>query len=126
MSLLDPAFPSAPVITGQDNLRLGKESTLICKVSDLYPAELLSLTWFRGDTALQRTLGEHGSSSVQSEYKFTPLNQDSGEHITCRATLDLQDLPAENRTRETSIPLNLLCKSDSVAESKSCCLSPLF
>ncbi|XP_029001999.1 vascular cell adhesion protein 1b [Betta splendens] len=101
-------FPSGPVITGQDNLRLGKESALTCKVSDLYPAERLSLTWFREHTALQRTQGEHGSSSVQSEYKFTPMNQDSGELISCRATLELPDLPAENRTMETSVPLILL------------------
>lgn len=110
--LLDPGFSSGPVITGEDNLRLGKESTLTCKVSGLYPAERLSLTWFRGDKALQATQGEHVSSLVQSEYRFTPLIHDSGEHISCRATMELEDLPTENRTIETSVPINLLCKSE--------------
>lgn len=102
------SFPSAPVITGQDHLRPGVESVLTCQVSDAYPAEQLSLTWFRGDTVLQSTIGDPGSSSAWSEYRFTPLNQDSGGSISCRATLELQDLPAENRTIVTTISLNLL------------------
>uniref|UniRef100_A0A3Q3RA69 Ig-like domain-containing protein n=1 Tax=Monopterus albus TaxID=43700 RepID=A0A3Q3RA69_MONAL len=75
------SFPSAPVITGQDHLRLGEESTLTC---------------------------QHGHSSVWSEYRFTPLAQDSGGNISCRTTLGLQDLPAEDRTKETTVRLNLL------------------
>ncbi|KAK2908241.1 vascular cell adhesion protein 1b [Channa argus] len=102
------SFPSDPVITGQDQLRLGKESILTCCISGLYPAEMLTLTWFRGDTILQSAVGEHRLRSVQNEYKFTPLNQDSGGHIGCRATLDLQELPPENRNRETTVQLNLL------------------
>ncbi|XP_039985615.1 vascular cell adhesion protein 1b [Xiphias gladius] len=102
------SFPSAPVIRGQDHLRLGVESTLTCQVSDLYPAELLNLTWFSGDRVLQSIVGDPGSSSVWSEYSFTPQNQDSGAIITCRAMLNLPNLPAESRTRETTIPLNIL------------------
>ncbi|XP_073332407.1 vascular cell adhesion protein 1b [Pagrus major] len=102
------SFPSAPVITGQDHLRLGAESTLTCQVSDLYPTEQLSLTWLRGDEVLQSPAGDPGSSSVRSEYRFTPVDQDSGGIIICRATLDLQDLQPENRTRETNVSLSLL------------------
>ncbi|XP_044055615.1 vascular cell adhesion protein 1b [Siniperca chuatsi] len=102
------SFPSGPVIRGQDHLRLGAESALTCQVSELYPAELLTLTWLRGDTVLQSIVGDPGSSSVWSEYRFTPLNQDLGGNISCRATLDLQDLPAEDKIRETTVPLNLL------------------
>ncbi|XP_068176446.1 vascular cell adhesion protein 1b [Antennarius striatus] len=102
------SFPSAPVISSQDQLRLGAESTLTCRVPDLYPAELLTITWLRGDTILQSIVGDSGSSSVHSEYKFTPLKQDSGASITCRATLDLQDLPEESRTRETTVLLDVL------------------
>ncbi|XP_070688611.1 vascular cell adhesion protein 1b [Pempheris klunzingeri] len=102
------AFPSAPVIRGQDHLRLGAESTLTCQVSDLYPSELLTLTWLRGDTVLQSIVGDPGSSSARSEYRFPPESQDSGGNISCRASLDLKDLPAEDRTRETTVPLNLL------------------
>uniref|UniRef100_A0A3B4UT65 Vascular cell adhesion molecule 1b n=2 Tax=Seriola dumerili TaxID=41447 RepID=A0A3B4UT65_SERDU len=102
------SFPSAPVIQGQDQLKLGAESILTCHVSDLYPAEQLTLTWFMGGSFLQSTVGDPGSSSVRSEYKFTPQNQDSGSNISCRAMLDLPDLPAGSRTRETTVPLNIL------------------
>ncbi|XP_074490478.1 vascular cell adhesion protein 1b isoform X2 [Sebastes fasciatus] len=102
------SFPSAPLIRGQDRLSLGVESTLTCQVSDLYPPELLTLSWLRGDAVLQSMMGDPGSGSVRSEYTFTPLDRDSGGNISCRATLDLQDLPPEDRTRETTVPLNLL------------------
>lgn len=105
------------MISGEDRLRLGAESTLTCSVSGVYPAELLTLTWLRGDAVLQSIVGGPGSSSVQSEYRFAPVKQDSGANISCRATLDLQDLPAEDRTRETSVPLNLLCECSSVLQS---------
>ncbi|XP_028260392.1 vascular cell adhesion protein 1b [Parambassis ranga] len=100
------SFPSAPVITGQDRLRLGAESVLTCQVSGIYPAERLDLAWLREDTVLKRVMGDFGSSTVQSDYRFTPMNEDSGEDISCRATLELQDLPDE--TRETTVPLNIL------------------
>ncbi|XP_045886504.1 vascular cell adhesion protein 1b [Micropterus dolomieu] len=102
------SFPSGPVITGQDHLRLGVESTLTCQVSQVYPAELLTFSWIRGDVVLPSSVGNPVSSSVQSEYRFTPLNQDSGRNISCRATLELLNLPAEDRTRETTVPLNPL------------------
>ncbi|XP_054458710.1 vascular cell adhesion protein 1b [Anoplopoma fimbria] len=102
------SFPSAPRIRGQDHLSLGLESILTCEVSDLYPAELLTLNWLRGDAVLRSIMGDPGSGSVRSEYRFTPLELDSGGNISCRATMDLQDLPAENRTKVTTVPLNLL------------------
>ncbi|XP_068581485.1 vascular cell adhesion protein 1b [Cebidichthys violaceus] len=102
------SFPSAPLILGQDHLSLGVESVLTCQVSDLYPAELLTLSWLRGDVVLQSIMGDPGSVSVRSEYRFTPLELDSGGNISCRATMELQDLPAEDKTRLTTVLLNLL------------------
>ncbi|XP_058493812.1 vascular cell adhesion protein 1b isoform X1 [Solea solea] len=102
------SFPSAPVIRGPNQLRLGVESTLTCQLSDVYPAELLNLTWSTGDRILQSTLGEPGSSSVQSELKFTPQNQDSVLRINCRATLDLLELPEETRSRESSASFRIV------------------
>ncbi|XP_029985442.1 vascular cell adhesion protein 1b isoform X2 [Sphaeramia orbicularis] len=97
------AFPSAPLIRGHDALRLGAESTLVCEVLDLYPPEMLTLDWIRGDHILQSSMG-----SVRSTYRFTPHRPDSRAHISCRATLDLKDLPAEDRIKETTVQLNLL------------------
>ncbi|XP_037530364.1 vascular cell adhesion protein 1b [Nematolebias whitei] len=100
------SFPSDPVITGQDQMRLEMEPTLTCQVSHLYPTDQLTLTWLRGDTILKTTMGDLKFSLFWSEHKL--LNQDSGQNITCRATLELEDLPAENRTRETTVSLNIL------------------
>ncbi|XP_076028041.1 vascular cell adhesion protein 1b [Genypterus blacodes] len=100
------SFPEAPVIRGQDRLRLGQEATLFCEVSDLYPVELLTLDWLRGDDLMQTNSDfTPTSTSVLVLYSFTPNTEDRGENITCRATLDLQGLAAEDRTRETSVPL---------------------
>ena len=98
------------MISGGDGLRLGAESTLTCSMSGVYPAELLTLDWLRGDAVLQSVQGVSGSGWVQSEYRFVPVKQDFGAKVSCRATLDLQDLPAEDRTRQTSVLLNLLCE----------------
>ncbi|KAF1372075.1 hypothetical protein PFLUV_G00260580 [Perca fluviatilis] len=102
------SFPSAPVIQGQDPLRVGVESTLTCQVLDVYPPEQLTLRWRRGDAVLPSIMGDHRSSSVRLDYTFTPSLQDTGGNISCSATLDLQDLPPEDRTRDTTVPLNLL------------------
>ncbi|XP_041647214.1 vascular cell adhesion protein 1b isoform X2 [Cheilinus undulatus] len=102
------AFPSVPVIRGQDRLRLGAESSLTCQVSNVYPPELLTLTLLRGDAILQSIVGDPGSNVVLSEYSFVPQGQDAGETITCRATLDLKDLPLADQTRETTTNLSLL------------------
>lgn len=102
------SFPSAPVISGQDRLRMGVESGLTCVVSHVYPPELLTLTWLRGDAVLQSTLGDPASGNVQSEYRFTPQNHDTEETLTCRATMDLQDLSPPDRSRETTTTINPL------------------
>ncbi|XP_061894328.1 vascular cell adhesion protein 1b [Entelurus aequoreus] len=102
------AFPSDPVIKGHDPVRLGEESTLTCQVSDLYPAELITLDWLRGGAALQSIVGDAGATSVRSTYRFTPQRAESESRFTCRATLDLPELPPLNRTRESSVQLNLL------------------
>ncbi|XP_040039275.2 vascular cell adhesion protein 1b isoform X2 [Gasterosteus aculeatus] len=102
------SFPSAPLIRGQDHLRLGAESTLTCRVSDLHPAEKLTLNWLQGDAVLQSATGDSGSDSVWSEYRFTPLKLDPEGNISCSATMDLQDLPDEDRNKETTVPINPL------------------
>uniref|UniRef100_A0A3Q2NS18 Vascular cell adhesion molecule 1 n=1 Tax=Fundulus heteroclitus TaxID=8078 RepID=A0A3Q2NS18_FUNHE len=98
------SFPSDPVITALEPLRDHVETRFTCQVSGLYPAVDVNFTWFKGDIVLNSTV----ESSWQSYINYTPLKRDSGEKITCRATPELQRLPSEHRTRETSILLNVL------------------
>ncbi|CAK6984674.1 vascular cell adhesion protein 1b, partial [Scomber scombrus] len=90
-----------------DQLRVGEESTLSCQVLDVYPPDRLTVLWLLGDRELQDIQAESGSNWVRSTYTFRPLKNQSASRITCRALLDLA-LPAEDRTRETSVPLNPL------------------
>uniref|UniRef100_A0A3Q4GC48 Vascular cell adhesion protein 1-like n=1 Tax=Neolamprologus brichardi TaxID=32507 RepID=A0A3Q4GC48_NEOBR len=105
------AFPSDPVITGQDNVKLGVKSTLTCKAFNIYPDEEVNITWHSGNTILQTTVQDGESGAVQSDYNFTAENTDQGRNITCRVTLKLKDLPDNKRTRESAVPINVLCES---------------
>nr|XP_033935790.1 vascular cell adhesion protein 1-like isoform X2 [Pseudochaenichthys georgianus] len=97
------SFPSAPLIGGQEWLRLGAESVLTCQVSGVYPPEQLTLSWLQGGSVLQST-----RATERSEYRFKPQEQDRGQSLICRATLDLKDLPTEDQTRETEVLLDPL------------------
>ncbi|KAM4738931.1 vascular cell adhesion protein 1b [Anableps anableps] len=97
------SFPSDPVITGQDRLRDHVETALTCQVSDLFPPVDVNITWLKGDTVLMST-----SDSESGSIQYMPRREDSGGNITCRATMELLDLPPEDRTRETTISLNVL------------------
>ncbi|MCI4383380.1 hypothetical protein PGIGA_G00025930 [Pangasianodon gigas] len=103
------SFPKVPVISGHDSLVLGKENSLTCEVSDVYPAERMTVEWLRGGKVVHTQEGEYGIESIQSYYTFTPQTNDDGESITCRATLSLDDLPTEERTRETTVSMAVLC-----------------
>lgn len=88
---------------------MGAESRLTCQVWGVHPAQLLSLTWLQGGAVVQGTTAS-GSDPVQSQYRFLPAGEDSGATISCRATLELQQLPADTRTREASMVLQPLCE----------------
>ncbi|KAL3976927.1 protein transport protein YIF1 [Sarotherodon galilaeus] len=102
------SFPSDPVITGQDNVKLGVNSTLTCKAFNIYPDEEVNITWHSGNAILQTTVEDTESGAVQSVYNFTAENMDQGRNITCRVTLKLKDLPDDKRTRESTVPINVL------------------
>ncbi|XP_034164365.2 vascular cell adhesion protein 1 isoform X2 [Pangasianodon hypophthalmus] len=103
------SFPKVPVISGHDSLVLGKENSLTCEVSDVYPAENMTVEWLRGGKVVHTQEGEYGIESIQSYYTFTPQTNDDGESITCRATLSLDGLPPEERTREITVSMAVLC-----------------
>ncbi|XP_057698292.1 vascular cell adhesion protein 1b [Corythoichthys intestinalis] len=95
------AFPLDPVVQGGDPVREREEVTLTCRVDDVYPTEMLTLDWLRGDQVLSSIAGEAGVQSVRLEYRFVPRREDSGQNLTCRATLNLPDLDPAERTRQS-------------------------
>ncbi|XP_046713490.1 vascular cell adhesion protein 1b isoform X1 [Silurus meridionalis] len=103
------SFPNDPVISGHNSLVLSKENTLTCKVSAVFPAEYMTVEWLMGGKVVHTEEGEYGTESVQSTYRFTPQINDDKEAIMCRATLSLEGLPVEERTRETTVSMAVLC-----------------
>lgn len=93
-----------------DRLILGKENVLTCEVSSVYPSEFLTVQWLYGDTVLKTDEGELGKDILSSPYIFTPSSEDDGKAITCRATLDVEGIPPDEMTRETSELMKVLCK----------------
>lgn len=102
------SFPKYPVVSGHESLVSGQENTLSCKVSDVYPAERMTVEWLRGGKVVHTQEGDLGIKSIQSDYTFKPQPSDTGELITCRATLGLDGLTQEEKIRETSVPMAVL------------------
>lgn len=112
------AFPSPPVVSGQDDLRWGSEAVLTCHVPGFYPEDRLLLTWIKEDRVLQTGPPESPESPEPafaepvSRYRFTPSQEDLGANVTCRAGLDQQDqqdyLYRFNWTREATITIHPL------------------
>ncbi|KAK3533251.1 hypothetical protein QTP70_014341 [Hemibagrus guttatus] len=118
------SFPNDPVVSGHDSLVSGKENTLTCKISDVYPAEHMKVEWLRGEKVVHTQDGEYGIKSIQSDYTFKPQPDDTGESIICRATLNLDDLPPEERTRETTVSMTVLPYFSLLAPSLLVSLQP--
>uniref|UniRef100_A0A8C1LK05 Vascular cell adhesion molecule 1b n=1 Tax=Cyprinus carpio TaxID=7962 RepID=A0A8C1LK05_CYPCA len=108
------SFPSNPVISGYDRLKLGEENILGCEVSSVYPSEFLKVQWLYEDKVLQ-TLEEEPERGVH--YKFTPSSEDDGKAITCRASLDVNGIPPEEKIKETSVNMTVLSAPHNVKVS---------
>ncbi|KAM8889906.1 vascular cell adhesion protein 1b [Synchiropus picturatus] len=97
----------APVISGQDRLQLDRPSELVCQVTDVYPPRPLTFRWFYRST-LQMEVAEEGSSGLRSSFHLSPRREDIGINLTCQVELDLPELPAEDKTRKTTVSLHPL------------------
>lgn len=81
-----------------------------CEVSSIHPSEFLEVQWLYGDKVLQTDEGESERDAYSFPLKFTPSNKDDGKAITCRASLNVVGMPADEMTKETSVPMTVLCK----------------
>lgn len=93
-----------------DRLILGKENVLVCEVSSVYPSEFVEVHWLFGDTVMKTDEGKPNKDVLSIPYVFTPSSEDDGKAITCRATLDVEGIPADEMTKKTSELLKVLCK----------------
>ncbi|XP_077450862.1 vascular cell adhesion protein 1-like isoform X2 [Stigmatopora argus] len=102
------AFPSDPAVAGGDDpAREGEETTLTCTVRDVYPAEMLTLDWLRGGRVLSGVVGEAGARFLRANYSWAPRREESGQNLTCRATLRLPGLAPERGVRESRVQIGV-------------------
>ncbi|XP_026091587.1 hemicentin-2-like [Carassius auratus] len=96
------SFSRNPVISGHDSLKLGEKNVLRCEVSSVHPSELLTVQWLYEGEVLQTNEGE-----PESNYIFTPSSEDDGKAITCRASLNVDGIPLDEKTKETSVHMTV-------------------
>ncbi|KAI2650447.1 Vascular cell adhesion protein 1 [Labeo rohita] len=111
------SFPTNPVISGHDRLKLGEEATLTCEVSSIHPSEFLEVEWLYGDKVVYSDEGEPDRDAFSFSYTFTPSSEDDGKAITCRVSLNVDGIPSEEMTRETSVHMNVLSAPHNVKVS---------
>ncbi|XP_026054188.1 vascular cell adhesion protein 1b [Carassius auratus] len=111
------SFPKKPVISGYDRLKLGEENILRCEGSSIHPSEMLEVQWLYGDTVLQSYEGQSERDAYSLPLKFTPSEEDDGKAITCRASLRVDNIPADEMTKETSAPMTVLSAPHNVKVS---------
>ncbi|KAJ8395468.1 hypothetical protein AAFF_G00032020 [Aldrovandia affinis] len=102
------SFPRAPVVSGNEHMQAGEAGALTCVVSDVYPSEYLEIDWLQGETVLHTEEGKTDVSAVSSTYKRTPQPEDNGKEITCRARHGFEGMPEEQKTKETTVSLNVM------------------
>lgn len=83
---------------------------MTCEVSHVYPSEFLEVELLHGDTVLHTEEGELGMNSLLISHKYKPLSEDDGKAITCRASLNMDGVPSDEKTKETSGDMSILCK----------------
>ncbi|XP_035276304.1 vascular cell adhesion protein 1 isoform X3 [Anguilla anguilla] len=105
------SFPADPEVSGYDHLRHGEKSNLTCVVRDIYTADLLKVEWVQGETVLSTTEHEMSADDAvethTSVYSYIPDFGDGKKNITCRATLDLDGVPVNQQTRQTTVNLTV-------------------
>lgn len=68
------------------------------------------MQWLYGDKVLQTDEGESERDAYSFTFTFTPSKEDDGKAMTCRASLRVDGIPADEMTKETSVPMTVLCK----------------
>ncbi|RXN20466.1 vascular cell adhesion 1-like protein [Labeo rohita] len=111
------SFPTNPVISGHDRLKLGEEATLTCEVSSIHPSEFLEVEWLYGDKVVYSDEGEPDRDAFSFSYTFTPSSEDDGKAITCRVSLNVDAAPHNVKVSGvTAVPLgsslNLTCEAE--------------
>ncbi|XP_053447965.1 vascular cell adhesion protein 1 isoform X2 [Nycticebus coucang] len=106
------SFPKDPEIHFSGPLEAGKPITVKCLVPDVYPFDRLEMELLKGDHLLknQDFLGDVDKKSLETkslEVTFTPVIEDTGKALVCRARLYINDIDSVPKERKTTRELQV-------------------
>ncbi|XP_008841030.1 vascular cell adhesion protein 1 isoform X1 [Nannospalax galili] len=98
------SFPKDPEIHLSAPLQVGKPVTVKCLAPDVYPFDRLEMSLLKGDSLMknQEFLEDMDKKSLETkslEITFTPVIEDIGKVLVCRAKLHIDEInPKERET----------------------------
>lgn len=100
------SFPKDPEIQLSGPLEVGKPATVKCLAPDVYPLDRLEMDLLKGDHLMktQEFLEEMEKKSLETkslEVTFTPVIEDTGKVLVCRAKLHIDQIDSVPKERET-------------------------
>ncbi|CAB1314192.1 unnamed protein product [Coregonus sp. 'balchen'] len=103
------SFPSDPIIENAGPFLEHRVATFYCSVADVYPASHLQIQWLDGETELHSEVGQYSSElqNVTSTLSFSVGPEDQGRQITCRVSLQMDEVPQSGRERQAVTVLEL-------------------
>ncbi|XP_021571539.1 vascular cell adhesion protein 1 isoform X3 [Carlito syrichta] len=101
------SFPKDPEIHLSGPLEAGKPITVKCLVPDVYPFDRLEMDLLKGNHLMknQEFLDDVDRKSLEIkslEVTFTPVIEDIGEVLVCRARLNIYEMDSVPKERETT------------------------
>ncbi|XP_055484284.1 vascular cell adhesion protein 1 isoform X2 [Psammomys obesus] len=100
------SFPKDPEIQLSGPLEVGKPATVKCLAPDVYPFDRLEMELLKGDHLMktQEFLEDMEKKSLETkslEVTFTPVIEDTGKVLVCRAKLHIDQIDSVPKERET-------------------------
>ncbi|MBZ3873558.1 Vascular cell adhesion protein 1, partial [Sciurus carolinensis] len=99
------SFPKDPEIHFSGPLEVGKQVTVRCLIPDVYPFDRLEMDLLKGDYLMknQDFLEDMDKKSLETkslEVTFTPVMEDTGKTLVCRAKLYIDETDSAPKERE--------------------------
>ncbi|XP_007934295.1 vascular cell adhesion protein 1 [Orycteropus afer afer] len=106
------SFPKDPEIHLSSLLEVGKPVTVMCLVPDVYPFDRLEMDLLKDDNLLEHKdfLEDMDRKSLETkslEVTFTPVIEDIGKTLVCRAKLHIGEADSVPTERETTKELQV-------------------
>nr|AKZ42314.1 vascular cell adhesion protein 1 precursor [Castor fiber] len=106
------SFPKDPEIHLSGPLEVGKPITVKCVVPDVYPFDRLEMDLLKDDHLMKKEefLEDMDRKSLETkslEVTFTPVIEDIGKALVCRAKLHIDEIDSVPKERETTKELEV-------------------